>query len=91
MRQTIRSKFSNDNVIEAEHREVSPNWLQNEIEWGKKTETKKPDSTQPEKVEKLSSAKPADEPETKSANFDMFLTNSFGFGGTNSTLIIKNL
>ena len=30
--QTIRSKFSDDNVIEAEHREVAPNWLQNEIE-----------------------------------------------------------
>lgn len=66
VRQTIRSKFSDDNVIEAQHKEVSPNWLQNEIEWGKKTETKKPEATQPEKVEKLSSEKPVDEPEIKS-------------------------
>jgi len=66
VRQTIRSKFSDDNVIEAEHREVSPNWLQNEIEWGKKTETKKLETTQSEKVEKLSSVTPADEPEIKS-------------------------
>ena len=62
VRQTIRSKFSDDNVIEAEHREVAPNWLQSEIEWEKKTE-----QTQPEKVEKLSSVKPAtNEPEIKS-------------------------
>ena len=31
VRQTIRSKFSDYNIIEAEHREVAPNWLQNEI------------------------------------------------------------
>ncbi len=29
--------------------------------------------------------------ETKQAHFDMFLSNSFGFGGTNSSLIVKNL
>ena len=29
--------------------------------------------------------------ETKEIGFDLFLSNSFGFGGTNSTLIVKNL
>ncbi len=30
-------------------------------------------------------------PETRKAHFDTFMSNSFGFGGTNSTLIVKNL
>ena len=30
-------------------------------------------------------------PETREQGFETFLSNSFGFGGTNSTLIIKNL
>lgn len=30
-------------------------------------------------------------PETREENFDVFLSNSFGFGGTNSTLIVKNI
>ncbi len=30
-------------------------------------------------------------PELKKTHFDMFLSNSFGFGGTNSTIIVKNI
>ncbi len=30
-------------------------------------------------------------PETRKAHFDTFMSNSFGFGGTNSTLIVRNL